>query len=365
MAAPLLELRNISKSFGSTLAIKDFSLEVTAGSLIVLLGPAGAGKTTTLRVIAGLEAPTSGDVFIDGHNVTQFQPNKRDIAMIFDNLALYPNRNGFENIAFPLKLNKMRKAEVSKRVHEMANMLKIDHILKRKPGTFSGGERQRVALGRAMIRDPRFFLLDEPLSNLDFMLRIELRTELKRLQRDLGRTFLFATPDYTEALALADTVCVMIEGEVRQIAKAQTLYDEPADRDVAKFVGNPKINIVPGKLVRNNGVAVLEIGSLKLELPKEMEHGLPANLSLVDVGLRPEHIKIVPNTSTQTHLTGHVNDLEPLGTHTTVGVNLQGVNLMLRVDGVQEYDDGAPVDVHLDTETILFFDPDTGKRITS
>lgn len=365
MAAPLLELRNISKSFGDNLAIKDLSLEVQAGSLIVLLGPAGAGKTTTLRVIAGLEAPTSGEVFINGNDVTKFQPNKRDIAMIFDNLALYPNRSGYDNIAFPLRLAKKPKSEVDQRVVEMSSMLKIDHILQRLPGTFSGGERQRVALGRAMVRDPNFFLLDEPLSSLDFMLRIELRSELKRLQRDLGRTFLFATPDYTEALALADTVCVMLEGEVRQIAKAQALYDEPADRDVAKFVGNPKINVVPGRLSRENGAAQLEIGSLRMPLPEKMEHGLPSGLERVEVGLRPEHIKIVPSSSTETHLTGRVNDLEPLGTHTTVGVDLQGVSLMLRVDGVQEYDDGAPVEVHLDMETILFFDPDTGKRIAS
>ena len=262
MAENLLELRSISKNFGAVQAVRDLSLEVQRGSLIVLLGPAGAGKTTTLRIIAGLEAPTSGQVWVEGQDFTKLQPNQRDIAMIFDNLALYPNKTGYENVASPLKIARMPKDQIAKRVDEISGLLKIGHILDRLPATFSGGERQRVALGRAMVREPRFYLLDEPLSSLDFMLRIELRTELKRLQRDLGRTFIFATPDYTEALALADTVCVLLEGEVRQIARAQELYDEPADRDVARFVGNPKINIVSGRLSRENGQVSLTIGSI-------------------------------------------------------------------------------------------------------
>lgn len=365
MVAPLLELRSISKSFGATQALDNLNLTVPRGALVVILGPAGAGKTTTLRIIAGLEAPTSGEVFIEGVDVTKLQPNQRDIAMIFDNLALYPNKTGYENIASPLRITKVPKDEIGKRVGEVAKLLKIEHILQRTPATFSGGERQRVALGRAMVRDPRFFLLDEPLSNLDFMLRIDLRTELKRLQREMGRTFLFATPDYTEALALADTVCVLLEGQVRQLAKAQELYDEPADRDVARFVGNPPINIVPARLTRENGQAHLGIGSLSLPLPPEMEHGLPASTGNVEVGLRPEHVKVVRATEQEAHLTGHVNDLEPLGVHTTVGIDLQGINLVLTVEGVQEYKDGDPVEVHLDTETLLFFDPDTGLRIRS
>ena len=363
MVETLLELRSISKNFGAVQALRELSLEVPRGSLIVLLGPTGAGKTTTLRIVAGLEAPTSGEVWVEGQNFTKLQPNRRDIAMIFDNLALYPNKTGYENVASPLRLARMPKADIKKRVDEIAGLLKIGHILGRLPATFSGGERQRVALGRAMVREPRFYLLDEPLSSLDFMLRIELRTELKRLQRDLGRTFVFATPDYTEALALADTVCVLLEGEVRQIAKAQELYDEPADRDVARFVGNPKINIVPGRLTRENGQASLTIGSMVLPLPDRMEHGLPANLSEVEVGLRPEHVRIVASATEETHRTGFVNDLEPLGMHTTVGIDLAGINLALTVAGVQEFNDGDRVDVQLDTETLLFFDPISGRRV--
>ncbi len=337
---------------------------MSPGSLIVLLGPAGAGKTTTLRIIAGLEAPSSGSVFIEGADFTRHQPNQRDIAMIFDNLALYPNKNGYENIASPLRIGKIPKDEIDRRVHEMAGMLKIDHILERTPSTFSGGERQRVALGRAMIRAPRFYLLDEPLSSLDFMLRIDLRTELKRLQRESGRTFLFATPDYTEALALADTVCVLLDGQVRQIAKAQELYDEPVDRDVARFVGNPPINIVPARLTRENGTASLAIGTMNMQLPAEMEHGLPSSISDVEIGVRPEHVRMVGADSAESHLTGTVNDLEPLGMHTTVGVNLGGVNLFFTVPGVQEFSDGDNVEMHIDMESILFFDPQTGRRIS-
>lgn len=364
MSEPVLELRSISKNFGENQALDDVNLTVEHGSLIVLLGPAGAGKTTTLRIVAGLEAPSSGSIFIEGADFTKHQPNQRDIAMIFDNLALYPNKNGFENIASPLRIAKTPKDEIDRRVHEMAGMLKIDHILERTPATFSGGERQRVALGRAMIRQPRFYLLDEPLSSLDFMLRIDLRTELKRLQRETGQTFLFATPDYTEAMALADTVCVLLDGKVRQIAKAQELYDEPVDRDVARFVGNPPINIIPARITRDNGSVNISVGSMTMPLPAKMEHGLPSSVSNVEIGLRPEHVRIVESGSDVIHLTGIVNDLEPLGMHTTVGLDLEGVNLFFTVEGVQEFKDGDKVDVHVDLESLLFFDPETGRRIT-
>jgi multiple sugar transport system ATP-binding protein len=365
MSTSVLELRSISKSFGSNQALKEVNLDVPYGSLIVILGPAGAGKTTTLRIIAGLEAPDSGQVFIEGHDFTNHQPNQRDIAMIFDNLALYPNKSGYENIASPLRIAKAPKDDIDRQVKEMAKLMKIEHILDRTPATFSGGERQRVALGRAMIRQPRFYLLDEPLSSLDFMLRIDLRTELKRLQQESGRTFLFATPDYTEALALADTVCVLLDGEVRQIAKAQELYDEPVDRDVAKFVGNPPINIVPGRLTRENGNATVAVGNMHLRLPQKMEHGLPSSLTDVEIGIRPEHVRMVAPDSGESHLTGLVNDLEPLGMHTTVGVDLGGVNLLFTVPGVQEFNDGDKVEMHLDMESILFFDPQTGRRVSS
>ena len=367
MSEPVLELRSISKIFGDgTQALRDVNLTVEPGSLIVLLGPAGAGKTTTLRIIAGLEAPSSGEVFIEGHDFTQHQPNQRDIAMIFDNLALYPNKNGYDNIASPLRIAKVSKDDIHKRVMEMAEMLKIGHILERTPATFSGGERQRVALGRAMVRDPRFYLLDEPLSSLDFMLRIDLRTELKRLQQESGKTFLFATPDYTEALALADTVCVLIDGEVRQIAKAQELYNLPVDRDVARFVGNPPINIVPARLSRDNGAASLSIGSVSMPLPENIEHILPASISDVEMGLRPEHVKMVePGSDMETHLSGLVNDLEPLGMHTTVGVDLGGgANFFFTVPGVQEFADGDKIDMNIDMQAMLCFDPKTGRRIT-
>jgi len=364
MSEPLLELRSISKNFGENQALDDINLTVEHGSLIVLLGPAGAGKTTTLRIVAGLEAPSSGSIFIEGEDFTKHQPNQRDIAMIFDNLALYPNKSGFENIASPLRIAKTPKDEINRRVHEMAGMLKIDHILDRTPATFSGGERQRVALGRAMVRQPRFYLLDEPLSSLDFMLRIDLRTELKRLQRETGQTFLFATPDYTEALALADTVCVLLDGRVRQVAKAQELYDDPVDRDVARFVGNPPINIMPARITRDNGTAYVSVGSMNMPLPNRLEHDLPTSVSDVEIGLRPENVRIVQQGSDATHMTGVVNDLEPLGMHTTVGLDLEGVNLFFTVEGVQEFKDGDKIDVNVDLESLLFFDPETGRRIS-
>jgi multiple sugar transport system ATP-binding protein len=360
-----LELRSISKNFGSTQALDAIDLVVPRGSLIVLLGPAGAGKTTTLRVIAGLEAPTAGQVLIEGVDVTRLQPNQRDIAMIFDNLALYPNRTGFENIAFPLRLAKMSKKDVNRRVGEVAALLKVEPILGRLPATFSGGERQRVALGRAMVRDPHFFLLDEPLSNLDFMLRIDLRTELKRLQREMGKTFLFATPDYTEALALADMVCVLLEGRMRQLAPAQQLYDEPADRDVARFVGNPPINLVAGRLERANGQAMIRIGGLSIALSPAAESHMPSGVSDVEVGIRPEHVIVETNAAASGSgaYAARVNDIEPLGMHTTIGVDIEGVNLVSTTSGEHEFSDDEMVQVRITTDKMLFFDAGSGRRV--
>lgn len=362
MTDNLLEFRSVSKSYGSIKAVNELLLNLPRGALLVILGPAGAGKTTTLRMAAGLEIPEQGSVWLDGQDVTRLQPHQRDVAMIFDNLALYPNRTGFENIAFPLRLAKVRRAEIEQRVHAIGQKLKIDHILQRLPATFSGGERQRVALGRAMVRDPKIFLMDEPLSSLDFMLRIELRTELKRMQKELGKSFLYATPDYTEALALGDMVCVLLKGQIRQIASAQTLYERPADRDVARFVGNPPINLVPGRLERSNGKAQVRIGGLTLPVVPEAERALPGGISDVVVGIRPESVSIEETEKPGWH-SAHVNDLEPLGMHTTLGVDLQGVNLSATVSGERKFREDQRVGVAVAHEKMIFFDPTTGLRL--
>lgn len=362
MTDNLLELRSVTKSFGATSAVNELTLELGPGSLLVLLGPAGAGKTTTLRLAAGLEAPDKGSIWLEGHDVTRWQPNQRDLAMIFDNLALYPNRTGFQNIAFPLLLSKVPKADIEQRVKAIADILRISHILHRLPATFSGGERQRVALGRAMVRDPRMFLLDEPLSSLDFMLRIELRTELKRLQKEVGKTFLYATPDYTEALALGDMVCVLLDGKARQMAPAQTLYDAPADRDVARFVGNPPINLVRGEIGRSNGEAMVRIGGLTIPISPEAEKRLPSAVTQVEVGIRPENVLVQRQANTGA-LLGRVSDVEPLGMHTALGVDIQGATLTATIAGEREFEENQPVSLSIVSDRLVFFDLVTGRRI--
>lgn len=362
MSEYLLELRSVSKSYGKTLAVNDLSLSLQPGSLLVLLGPAGAGKTSTLRLAAGLESPSQGSIWLDGHDVTRWQPNQRDLAMIFDNLALYPNRSGYENIAFPLRLAKTPKDEIDRKVKAIADQLRISHILERLPATFSGGERQRVALGRAMVRSPRMFLLDEPLSSLDFMLRIELRTELKRLQKEVGKTFLYATPDYTEALALGDTVCVVLNGQMRQLAPAQTLYDAPADRDVARFVGNPPINLVRGELGRVDGRAVVRLGGLSVPIPPQAEFRLPSGVTQVEIGIRPENV-LVQRQAGAGAVLGRVSDVEPLGMHTALGVDVQGATLTATIAGEREFEENQPVSVNIAAERLMFFDLITGRRI--
>ena len=246
---PILRVDNLSKSFRGKSALDHVSFMVPKASLTVILGSSGAGKTTTLRLIAGLDRPDSGRVILSGQDVGRQEPKDRNVAMIFDNLALYPNKTGFDNIASSLVIRGESKSEIEKKVANIATILKLSSILKRLPKTMSGGERQRIALGRAFIRSPKIFLLDEPLSSLDAKLRIELRAELKRLQRERGYTFLLATPDFNEAMAIADTIIMLREGRIVQIAKPQMLYDVPVDRDVALFIGAAHINLIEASYV--------------------------------------------------------------------------------------------------------------------
>lgn len=323
-AAPTLVVEGLRKTFRANTAVDGVSFAVPKGSLTVILGPAGAGKTTTLRLIAGLDLPNAGKVLLGGRDLAGCEPCARDVAMIFDNLALYPDKTGFENIASPLRIRKAPADEIERRVEATATTLKIGHVLKRLPKTMSGGERQRVALGRALVRDPAIFLLDEPLSSLDAMLRIELRAELKRLQRELGRTFLMATPDFTEALAVADTVVMLREGRVVQIADPQTLYDRPIDRDTARFVGAPEINLVPAR--REGGEITLAGGVLPTSA---LIVAPPPGVDGFEVGIRPEHL--VPVDASDAPLSGELIDIEPLGLEAAFTVRAGEADLRLTV----------------------------------
>ena len=307
---PGLELAGVSKSYRGKHALDDISLSVPKGSLTVLLGAAGAGKTTMLRTIAGLEKPDRGRVLIGGEQATDLEPKDRNVAMIFDNLALYPNKTGFENIANPLRIARLDWAAVEAKVHDIAAKLKIAHVLGRLPKTMSGGERQRVALGRAFVREPSLFLLDEPLSSLDAMLRIELRAELRRLQREFGYTFLLATPDFAEAMAIADTIVVLRQGRIVQIAEPQTLYDEPVDWEVARFVGAPEINLLSASFSPAEGGRVVMEGA-NVRAPGPLRHKNHQDGFEFVAGIRPEHLQLeAPDEGTWR---GRITDIEPLG----------------------------------------------------
>ena len=260
-----VRLENMTKRFGAVTALDGVSLEIADGEFFAVLGPPGAGKTTLLRTIVGLEKPEEGDVYLDDERITDVFPGDRNIAIMFQNLALYPDKSVYNNLAFPLKQAKQPKEEIRRRVAETARKLHIEPLLKRKPAKLSGGERQRVALGRTLVRDPRVMLLDEPLSALDALLRLEMRAELKRLQRELGRTFVYVTHDQVEAMSMPDRVAVLREGAVQQVAPPETAYHRPANRFVATVIGSPPMNFLPATAETVNGGLRVLHESFRLE----------------------------------------------------------------------------------------------------
>lgn len=351
-----LRLDGLCRSFGTTAAVQDLTLDVPAGSMTVLLGAAGAGKTTTLKMIAGLEPSDAGRIEIGGRDLTGAEPKDRDVAMIFDNLALYPNRTGFGNIAYPLQVAGLAPQLIDQRVRALAGMLRIGHVLGRLPRTMSGGERQRVALGRALIRDPAVFLLDEPLSSLDAMLRIDLRAELRRLQREAGHSFFLATPDFAEALAVADTVVLLRAGRVVQVAAPQELYDHPADLEAARFVGAPQINLLPARVEGGK----LHLAGRVLDCPG---FRLPPAAEIT-LGIRPEHV--VTGPAGQGQIPATATDLEPLGHQ--IALTLDTPAGELRATGPAEefarFSDGMALGLTLHGPGLLAFDPQGGALLT-
>lgn len=361
-AAPALLVSDAAKSFRGHKAVDGASFSIPKGSLTVILGAAGAGKTTMLRMIAGLEQADAGAIVLNGRDSAGLEPKDRDLAMIFDNLALYPDKSGFENIANPLRIRSLGKDEIEQRVLQVAATLKITHVLARKPKTMSGGERQRVALGRALVRSPGLFLLDEPLSSLDAMLRIELRGELRRLQRELGYTFLFATPDFAEAMAVADTVIMLREGRVVQIAPPQTLYDLPVDREVARFVGAPEINLVPARFEPGNGGRVTIAGAAFPAAPGFMAMNAATGFDF-EAGLRPEHLTLVPPGTGG--LQGTVLDIEALGVNAAVTVETGGIELRLvtTASSLLAVVPGDRTGIAVSSARMLAFDAASGERL--
>jgi len=286
-------LKGINKFYDSVHAVKDVNLQIRDKEFVVFVGPSGCGKTTTLRMIAGLEAISSGDISIDGNVVNDLAPMDRDIAMVFQNYALYPHMSVYDNMAFGLKMRKFEKAEIAKRVTDAADILGIGDLLKRKPRQLSGGQRQRVALGRAIVRHPRVFLFDEPLSNLDAKLRVQMRVELKKLHLRLGTTAVYVTHDQVEAMTLGDRVVVMKDGVVQQVGEPLELYNTPANKFVAGFIGSPAMNFANVKLTETNGSLHAENAGLRIKLPAETAQRLRGHVGRdVTLGVRPEDLTI-------------------------------------------------------------------------
>jgi multiple sugar transport system ATP-binding protein len=291
-----VQVENISKKFGGGLAVDGVSFEVRDGELVCLLGPSGAGKSTILRIIAGLEPPDQGTVRIDGKAVNDLPPKDRDLAMMFQSYALYPNKTVYDNLAFPLKSYKVPAAEIKKIVSEVAETLGITALLQRLPAQLSGGERQRVAMGRAIVRKPKAFLLDEPLTNLDAKLRVIMRAELKRLQRELGATTIFATPDQLEAMTMSDRIVIMNRGTILQDDTPDGIYEHPKDVFTATFVGSPAMNILDCEVEHKNGKIFLNTDAFSLDVSKLGDLiGKETSGSEPMLGVRPEHITLTPD----------------------------------------------------------------------
>jgi multiple sugar transport system ATP-binding protein len=286
-------LRGINKFYDSVHAVKDVNLQIRDKEFVVFVGPSGCGKTTTLRMIAGLEAISSGDISIDGNVVNELAPMDRDIAMVFQNYALYPHMSVYDNMAFGLKMRKFDKPEINQRVRDAADILGIGELLTRKPRQLSGGQRQRVALGRAIVRHPRVFLFDEPLSNLDAKLRVQMRVELKKLHLRLGTTAIYVTHDQVEAMTLGDRVVVMKDGVVQQVGEPLELYNQPANKFVAGFIGSPAMNFAAVTVTEANGSLIAENSGLRITLPDETARRLRGHVGHeVTLGVRPEDLTV-------------------------------------------------------------------------
>jgi ABC-type sugar transport system ATPase subunit len=345
-----VRFEDIVKMHGDFAALKGVTFEIEPGEFFALLGPSGSGKSTTLRILAGLDAPSSGRVFIDGQDITASDARDRDIAMVFQSYALYPHMTVYENIAFPLEMAKLPKAEIGPAVQEAARKVAIDHLLDRKPGQLSGGQQQRCALARAIVRKARLFLLDEPLSNLDAKLRLETRTELKKLQRSLGVTAVYVTHDQEEAMTLADRMAVFMAGEIQQIGRPAEIFARPNSIDIAAFIGSPPMNLIPGHY-RDGSV---DIAGHRLETGRK-ESGERA----VVVGIRPGAIRIAANGIRAT-----VELVEDLGDTAILDLDCGGTFIRARVSDGDIPREGAVLSVTARAKDIHLFDKATRRRLS-
>jgi multiple sugar transport system ATP-binding protein len=399
-----IKLETLTKVYSDgTKAVTDLDLDVEAGEFVVFVGPSGCGKTTALRMIAGLETITSGEVKIDGQVVNDLPPKDRDIAMVFQNYALYPHMNAAKNMGFALKMRGLPKDEIDRRVREAARILGLTDSLQKKPRTLSGGQRQRVAMGRAIVRNPQAFLMDEPLSNLDAKLRVEMRAEIARIQRDLGVTTIYVTHDQTEAMTMGDRVAVMRNGFLQQVAVPKELYDRPRNLFVAEFIGSPAMNVFLAELEHTNGDAWVSFGGQRLRLDPESvgsESGLVRyDGSKVVVGIRPEDMEdasVLHETNPDRRLSVTCDIREDMGSEVYVHFNLPaepvatpevvealvvedaedeetrmaaerarggGVTFVARLERTTSAREREPLEIEVDVTRLHFFDPESGLRV--
>ncbi len=366
---PILSIENLDKSFGSIKILKDINVSIQQGEFLVLVGPSGCGKSTLLNCIAGLEETTGGDIKIGGRSMVGVSPKDRDIAMVFQSYALYPTMSVAKNITFGMKVRGTPEAEQQAKLEEVAGLLQIDHLLDRKPSQLSGGQRQRVAMGRALVRDPQLFLFDEPLSNLDAKLRVEMRTEIKRLHQTLGASIVYVTHDQIEAMTLATKIVVMKDGVIQQVGSPNEIYNQPANMFVADFMGSPSMNLIPAKASASGDgaeIVVEQPGSkgLTLKLNRGIK-GLNGTAKDVVLGLRPENITDpVSAVSENSQLADcQIDVVEPAGSDTFVVTNLGGKQVTARLRADAQVIAGEQSSLAFDLTKASVFEPESGARI--
>jgi len=376
-----VSFENVYKRFGEVVAVDDFTLTVNDGEFLILVGPSGCGKTTVLRMVAGLEEVTSGEVRIGERLVNELPPTERDVAMVFQNYALYPHMTVRANLAFPLRQKKVKKQAADDRVTEVARLLSIEELIDRKPRALSGGQRQRVAIGRALVREPQAFLMDEPLSNLDAKLRVQMRAELISLHHRLGITTIYVTHDQTEAMTLGDRVVVLNKGVVQQVDTPERLYRQPTNTFVAGFIGSPAMNFIIGHLNQDD----LALGNTHVQLPERVRRNLARTSGEVIAGIRPEDFSITANGATTDSFQARIEITEALGPETLVHLRAENLEiahlgeraaqsedeqrselsdaLVVRFDSNTEVRTGQAVRLNVNPDRVQLFDPESGNSL--
>lgn len=361
-------LKRVQKKFGRTVAVKDIDLHIKDREFVVLVGPSGCGKSTTLRMIAGLEEVTAGEIYIDGKLVNDLAPKDRDVAMVFQNYALYPFATVYENMAFALRVRKYHKTEIKQRVEEAADILGITDLLDRRPKELSGGQRQRVAIGRAIVRNPKVFLFDEPLSNLDAKLRVQMRTEIKQIHQKVGTTIIYVTHDQVEAMTLAQRIVVMNNGIIEQIGPPQEMYEKPKSRFVAGFIGSPSMNFIPCHLVNNSGRLCLQInGGPTLLIPQRKEEKYKNFLGKeMILGIRPEHCTDFRPSRSEAGIADfmvQVDVVEPLGMETMIHFKFGNTKICALVDPYAAQEAGEKIHLMMDMQKMHLINPENDKVV--